>query len=344
MNISPSNLLKLAFLGSFLSLASCATLYDKNGNIPGLDRIFNYFSKAQVGPVKKADGEIVPGTQTSDTEAAIEAKETDKTNNHHNSSNHSASAKTEQPTATQHNADTKANQPNTASESKPAHKHVSKPKVKSKPLPKISNSKITGQVTLLAKDGQVSPEGVIVRLNRLDGLAIQKPTAHATHKMDMVDKSYSPGNIVIQKGDTLNFVNSDLIQHNVFSSTGENAFDLGTFGGGYQREVTLNEDGVVKVYCNIHKGMAAFVAVDDKGVSKVIDSEDGSFKFSNLPAGEYQLTLWSVRGEQTQHVTLPSNKVLNLDLTFDTSNFKPTEHVNKFGKTYPNKRVYREFY
>jgi len=345
MNKTLPNIVKLTVLGALFSLASCASMYNQNGSIPGLDRILNYFSKAEVGPVKKANGEIVQGTETDfesadnkDLAAMPSSKESADSNTLTNSASLGNSAG---------GSAASSNSTFTAGDSVAAvglPKATVKSKAQSELVAKATNNVISGKITLLAKNGKISPEGVIVRLNRKDGSALQKPASQMSHEINMVDKTYAPGNIVIRKGDALNFVNSDLIQHNVFSSTGENAFDLGTFGNGLQREVKLNKEGVVKVYCNIHSGMAAFVAVDDTGVSQVVRSEDGYFEFLDMPVGEYDLTIWSVRGEQTQQVTLTVEKKLHLSLSVDTSSFDSTEHANKFGETYQKKSVRREFY
>lgn len=345
MNKPLPNIVKLTVLGALFSLASCASLYNQNGSIPGLDRILNYFSKAEVGPVKKANGEIVQGTETGfesadnkDLTAMPSSKESADSEPLINST---SLGNSEGGTAASSNSTLTARDPVAAV---PSPKTPVKPKAPSKLVAKATNNVISGKITLLARNGKISSEGLIVRLNRKDGSALQKPASKISHEINMVDKAYAPGNIVIRKGDALNFVNSDLIQHNVFSSSGENAFDLGTFGNGLQREVKLNKEGVVKVYCNIHSGMAAFVAVDDTGVSQVVKSEDGYFEFLDMPVGEYDLTIWSVRGEQTQQVTLTVDQKLHLDLSMDTSSFDSTEHANKFGETYQKKTVRREFY
>lgn len=346
MNITLSTIVKLSMLGLVFSLASCTTLYNTNHGIPGLDRILNYFSKAEVGPVKKANGDIIAGTentlQSSENLYTADSRgHTDAGKTAHLATSSSL------PTSTPPPSNEFVN-PVLAAPSSKASAGLTNTPAKSnappKPRVKNTNNVISGTVTLLGKDGVISSEGLIVRLKRVDGIALQNSVKEASYEVDMVNKAYTPGNIVIHKGDKLNFVNKDKIQHNVFSSTGENAFDLGTFGVGLQREVKLNEDGVVKVYCNIHPGMAAFVAVDDTGVSQVIQSDDGFFEFLNLPAGEYQLVLWSVRGEQTQKVTLTAEQKLHLDLTFDTSNYESPAPLNKYGEIYKKKNIRREFY
>lgn len=306
---------------SGLLLVGCATLYDIGSKIPGLDRILHENSKAEVGPVKTAEGEIIAGTEVTASKP-IPLEE--------------AEPKTESPVTTLTPAQSPTqNVPESVTETK-------KPQVnQSKPTEKLSS--VTGKITLLTKSGEISAQGVIVRLKRVDGLALASKLPANDHSIHMRNKEYSPGQHVIQKGDVVNFINEDNIQHNVFSSSGENAFDLGTYGSGLERGVRLNEDGIVKVYCNIHPDMATYIAVDDAGISHVI-SNDSTFAFNNLPATDYELTVWSIRGEKVTRFSLSAGTAKNLDIEFDTTEFEATKHVNKFGNDYEktNKKSYQK--
>ncbi|MCG8311995.1 MAG: hypothetical protein MI976_02160 [Pseudomonadales bacterium] len=296
--------------------------------IPGSDRIFHKNSTAEVGPVLTASGERV---EAAEPESAIQTVPEQLPDN-------AASKKV-----------TVANPPKATETKPPIPKSISKPQISSQAAPAISpkpaaDYEIKGKVSLLTANGAIPPYGVIARLHRLDGQPLSAQVSSQQHVMDMIGKSYAPGQMIVNKGDTINFLNKDKIRHNVFSSTGANAFDLGTFGGGLQRGVTLNKDGIVKVYCNIHPRMAAFVAVDELGVSQIVRVDNGTFQFENLPAGDYRLTLWNVRGEQTRVISLQDKKQLSLNLTLDTTNFKPEQRVNKFGEAYKKKSLRREYY
>jgi plastocyanin len=318
MDTPVNSSLKITLIVAIILLGGCASIYSVSDKIPGLDRLINHFSKAEVGPVQTQEGEIVQGTETGIV--LVEQQE-------------------QSPKASLPEEATIPVKSTAPTVQKPIE--VSTPKAETP----ILLADLYGKVTLLANAEKISPEGVIVRLKRADGTVINSEASATVHDMDMIDKTYTPGNMVINKGDTLNFVNKDEIQHNVFSSTGENAFDLGTFGSGLQRAVKLNEDGIVKVYCNIHPNMAAYVAVDEDGISQVINSQDGEFEFTNLPDGEYILSLWSIRGQQSQTITIANNKDLSLNINFDTSAYQTPERVNKFGEQYENKRkATREFF
>jgi plastocyanin len=154
-----------------------------------------------------------------------------------------------------------------------------------------------------------------------------------TYEIAMVDKKYTPGVITIKPGDTVKFNNKDSIKHNVFSSSGNNAFELGTYGFGVAEGATLKYPGIVKVYCNIHAGMAAFVSVSENGYS-FITKDNGQFFFNDLPVGEYRVKVWHVRGEAEKNVQVNASQSAVGDIVINSASYVPETHLNKFGKPY----------
>ena len=53
----------------------------------------------------------------------------------------------------------------------------------------------------------------------------------------------------------------------------------------------FNQSGIVQVYCHIHANMyAAIVVTSSPRYAR--SAEDGSFSWSNVPAGHYRLSAW----------------------------------------------------
>lgn len=194
---------------------------------------------------------------------------------------------------------------------------------------------VTGTISLWANEEKsLSPAGIIVTLKPIDGRQVPDVAeAPSTHVVDMENKTYSPRFLTIKSHDRVSFINKDEIKHNVFSSSGKNAFDLGTYDAGKRREVELVSEGIVKVYCNIHAEMAAFIAVNREGLSGVTD-KDGKFEIEGVPIGQYELKAWHIRGEASQDITVISNRTTTVDTSIDVSSYKRTKHKNKFGKNY----------
>ena len=74
-----------------------------------------------------------------------------------------------------------------------------------------------------------------------------------TMEIKQKDKQFWPQTSVVQKGTNVVFPNMDTVFHNVFSTSGRNSFDLGSYrSGDTPRSVVLTTPGVVEVFCNIH--------------------------------------------------------------------------------------------
>ena len=117
------------------------------------------------------------------------------------------------------------------------------------------------------------------------------PKAPVTEVLNQKGARFEPDLIVVPVGSSVQFPNFDPIFHNVFSLSKAQAFDLGYYPQGQSRTVTFNNPGVVQVYCHIHANMyAAIVVTASPWYQK--PSADGSFTFSNVPAGRYRLTAW----------------------------------------------------
>ena len=129
------------------------------------------------------------------------------------------------------------------------------------------------------------------------------------------------------------------ILHNAFSVSGGNAFDVGLYGRGAGKAVAFEEPGLVRVFCNVHQQMAAYVLVVDTPYSTAPDKK-GTFSLAGLPAGAGTLSVWHERGElASQAVTLPAAAPLRLSLA--VSKPRVPRHLNKFGKAYSTDSAYR---
>ena len=79
-----------------------------------------------------------------------------------------------------------------------------------------------------------------------------------TLEIKQKDKQFWPQMAVVQRGTSVVFPNLDSVFHSVFSTSGRNSFDLGSYrSGDPARSVTLTTPGVVEVFCNIHAKMNA---------------------------------------------------------------------------------------
>jgi hypothetical protein len=150
----------------------------------------------------------------------------------------------------------------------------------------------------------------------------------------MRKKAFAPRVVVVPVGGSVEFPNQDPVLHNVFSVSGENRFDLDLYKRPKSGAFTFRHPGLVRVYCNIHPQMSAFVLVRDNPFW-ARPGADGRFEIPDVPAGEWVLKAWHERSlEISQPVTVSADGAVDVALTLDASKWKRAPHKNKFGQDY----------
>ena len=73
---------------------------------------------------------------------------------------------------------------------------------------------------------------------------------------------------------------------------------------------------MIRVKCNIHNWMHAWIGVVDNPYFAVTGS-DGNFELKNVPPGEYTIEAWQEElGTQEQHVSVPASGKSEIAFTF----------------------------
>jgi plastocyanin len=168
-----------------------------------------------------------------------------------------------------------------------------------------STGLIRGRFTLPAGSGDdrrpalVEPRGTprtrqprvgVVYLEVAPSAAFEEPVA-ARERMDQRNETFVPHVLAVRTGTTVDFPNSDRIYHNVFSLSPTRRFDLGRYAVGRSKAVRFDRPGVVRVFCDIHSHMSAFILVFSHRYFAVTQP-DGTFLLPAVPAGTYMLAAW----------------------------------------------------
>lgn len=135
--------------------------------------------------------------------------------------------------------------------------------------------------------------------------------------MDQRNETFVPHVLAITTGTTVDFPNSDRIYHNVFSLSKARRFDLGRYPRGQSRSVVFERAGVVRVFCEIHSHMSAYILVFAHRFFAVTD-EAGRYRLDGVPPGAYTLALWwdgQVRARRD--VRVEPGVALELDLAVE---------------------------
>jgi plastocyanin len=114
-----------------------------------------------------------------------------------------------------------------------------------------------------------------------------------TYSIDQKGMEFRPHILLIAAGDTVKFLNSDGVDHNVYTPDGD-AYNLGVFPKGQAREHKFAQPGVYTQLCSIHPEMLAYIFVGQNPYAAPV-KKDGSFKMENVPPGTYQLAVWNAK-------------------------------------------------
>jgi plastocyanin len=110
--------------------------------------------------------------------------------------------------------------------------------------------------------------------------------------MDQRNETFVPHVLAITTGTTVDFPNSDRIYHNVFSLSKTRSFDLGRYAVGRSQSVRFDRAGIVRVFCDIHSHMSAFILVFSHPFFAMTEA-DGRYRIENVPSGTYTVIAWN---------------------------------------------------
>ena len=193
---------------------------------------------------------------------------------------------------------------------------------------------VQGPVRIHDRDGRVraSLRDCVAILEPIDAPV---PTAGPSKPVTIrtLGKQFLPRVTLATPGTEITFPNLDHILHNVFSVTPGNRFDTGHYRPGEAPRVKVAMPGLVKLYCNVHHQMNAFVWVVTTPFAQVLDGKAG-LAFEQVPAGTYRLHLWHPEsGERTWVVKVGAGATEGIwDLEASLPVVEP--HKNKFGRDY----------
>jgi plastocyanin len=132
--------------------------------------------------------------------------------------------------------------------------------------------------------------------------------------MDQRSETFVPHLLAITVGTIVDFPNNDRTYHNVFSLSKARRFDLGRYAAGRSKAIRFDRPGIVRVFCEIHSHMNAFILVFSHRFFSVSDA-DGRYQIDGVPPGTYTLVAW-IEGviRETKSITIaPETRSVETD-------------------------------
>jgi plastocyanin len=178
-------------------------------------------------------------------------------------------------------------------------------------LPAVERRPGIGDVGLSTPPGPPDRTRSIVYLESAPRGAFETRDTRAV--MEQRNETFLPHVLAIAAGTTVDFPNHDPTYHNVFSLSKENRFDLGRYARGRSKSVRFDRPGVVRVFCDIHSHMSAFIVVFGHRFFDAADDQ-GRYRIDGVPPGAYTLVVWNDgQARETREVRVPDQGVVEVD-------------------------------
>ena len=133
----------------------------------------------------------------------------------------------------------------------------------------------------------------MVYVDTIAGKTFPAPKDHPV--VDQKGLMFVPHIIAVQQGTTVEFLNSDSVQHNVFwtaiGTDKKAGHNLGTWPKGDKRPFTFDKAGIVPLLCNVHPDMGGYIIVSPTPYFAETD-DAGSYKIKDVPDGSYTVAVW----------------------------------------------------
>lgn len=157
----------------------------------------------------------------------------------------------------------------------------------------------------------------VVYIDTIAGKTFPAPDKHIVE--DQKSLLFQPHVIVVLAGSTVDFLNSDTVQHNIFwpaiSGNKKMSHNMGTWPKGEIRSFKFDAPGVVPLLCNVHPEMSGFIVVVPTPYFAQAEAS-GAFKIENVPDGSYTVTAWREGMKpQSKPVTVSGTATADFTLT-----------------------------
>lgn len=191
------------------------------------------------------------------------------------------------------------------------------------PVPKLAARPVISDAAICGRADRPSPALVLGKGKELGNAFVWLEGAQGgalpkgPFRIDQKGCAFEPYAQVVSKGVPVTVLNSDPVLHNVHATTvkGDALFNKAIPVKGQSFAERFTTAGVVRVKCDVHAWMNAWLFVADSPFAAVTDRE-GRFAFPGVSPGTYRLHAWhELLGEKVQSVVVPASGVAKADVT-----------------------------
>lgn len=169
--------------------------------------------------------------------------------------------------------------------------------------------------------GALEDESIVVAGGKLANavVTVRGVAAVPEQKAVVLDQRrcrYVPHVVAAPRGSSLDIVNSDPLLHNIHGYAGSaTAFNVALPMKDQRVTRKLDKVGPVRVKCDVHPWMSAWVVVTDGPTA--VSGADGSYVIRGLPPGTYTVNAWHEKlGDRSAQVTVGASGDARVDFAY----------------------------
>jgi plastocyanin len=168
----------------------------------------------------------------------------------------------------------------------------------------------------ISSAGLKSAENIAVYIDAIPGKKFDLSAQHAL--VDQRNSVFIPHTLVVMRGTTVDFQNSDQVAHNVYwpSISGDKRLrhSLTIVSPGQKKSFQFDDLGAAQMLCNLHLEMGGYIVVVPTPYFALTGS-DGTFTIKDVPPGSYTLKTWSEDGKPTTQKITTADGTTSVELT-----------------------------
>jgi plastocyanin len=156
----------------------------------------------------------------------------------------------------------------------------------------------------------------------LEGVPASDGSGRAPATLDQKDCSYVPHVLAVQVGQTLRVHSDDPTLHNVhYNASANPAGNFAMTSAGAEKNVTFKKAEFIRVKCDVHPWMTAYVGVFGHPFFAASTVGAGDWKIEKVPAGKYTLVAWHEQlGEVRRPVEVKESQTIEMSVEYKAPN------------------------